>query len=408
MLVILPTTTILVKKSTENRSRAKENIIPVTAPITLPSPGINCIDSDGGKNFYVKGKTTGLSPLTGELYDGEDICGDQNNPYAKVEQLVEHYCDRVYHNNLVFDCPNGCFDGACIGTPSAILTTTPSIPFPGFKLNFVNPSQTIKVGDVFDIQVLIDTAGQKTLGADSMIIFDSEKVSINPSNVRTGNYFDFLQANRPYDPVTKQQFDNKLIMNGWQKYENNPKYSYNDSLFTTITIKAQAEGVSNISFDCTSGSTDTNIWDTNQNDIVKCPLEPLTLNIYPLIPTQTPIPPPSATTIPSITATPTLPNPTEAATLISPTLLPTQIAVLPTDYNQLAILNNSNPIPTYSPSNAEITFPPTVSPTPLENVVFKREIPTATPVPVAKRVQTSGNFLLSLFANILNLVFGRR
>lgn len=73
-----------------------------------------CKDSDGGKNYTVRGETFGVSPSTGEPYSGEDVCGSADNPYAKEGYLVEHYCDRAgFHTNEVVKCPNGCGDGAC-------------------------------------------------------------------------------------------------------------------------------------------------------------------------------------------------------------------------------------------------------------------------------------------------------
>jgi len=67
-----------------------------------------CEDSDGGKNYYVKGTVEGL--LDGELNKRTDHCGGINS-----ELLEEFYCDEgnieVIH---AYKCPNGCSDGACI------------------------------------------------------------------------------------------------------------------------------------------------------------------------------------------------------------------------------------------------------------------------------------------------------
>ncbi|MEK6892288.1 MAG: hypothetical protein AABX25_03825, partial [Nanoarchaeota archaeon] len=64
----------------------------------------NCTDSDGGLNYYTKGKVT--------LSDGqvlEDVCGLQR--YEGY--VIEYYCgDDSNVNN--YKCPNGCKDGACI------------------------------------------------------------------------------------------------------------------------------------------------------------------------------------------------------------------------------------------------------------------------------------------------------
>jgi hypothetical protein len=64
-----------------------------------------CTDSDGGKDFYVKGSIKG-SIGSGQGYD--DVCVDSNF-------LNERYCSsdpsQFTYN---FKCPNGCKDGACL------------------------------------------------------------------------------------------------------------------------------------------------------------------------------------------------------------------------------------------------------------------------------------------------------
>ena len=75
-----------------------------------------CTDSDGGKNYNVKGRTNGtaFSSAQGEYYlDEYDTCDEFNN------QLIEYYCresgtgDKTYVSLRWYTCPNGCNDGAC-------------------------------------------------------------------------------------------------------------------------------------------------------------------------------------------------------------------------------------------------------------------------------------------------------
>jgi peptidoglycan hydrolase-like protein with peptidoglycan-binding domain len=79
--------------------------------VIADEPYVSCTDSDGGKDYFSKGETEGMSPSTGKRYSGSDICGT-GTTYA-VGQLVEHYCDGKYHTNTVYTCPNGCINGAC-------------------------------------------------------------------------------------------------------------------------------------------------------------------------------------------------------------------------------------------------------------------------------------------------------
>jgi hypothetical protein len=61
-----------------------------------------CWDSDGGINYYEKGSVN--STINGTLVD---VCNTG-------VRLIERYCDGNAAESDFFDCPNGCFDGACL------------------------------------------------------------------------------------------------------------------------------------------------------------------------------------------------------------------------------------------------------------------------------------------------------
>jgi len=75
-----------------------------------------CTDSDGGKNYYLKGE------ITGELVSNPgspsaDMCIGNN-------QLRELFCnDEGKGEPTIYECPNGCQDGACLeeGTETMII-----------------------------------------------------------------------------------------------------------------------------------------------------------------------------------------------------------------------------------------------------------------------------------------------
>ncbi|MBU2616172.1 MAG: hypothetical protein KKC19_03650 [Nanoarchaeota archaeon] len=68
----------------------------------------SCVDSDGGKNYYEKGT---LNFNNREIYD--DSCIGDEVPSLKG-QLTEYFCDEDGRKSIVYECPNGCFDGACL------------------------------------------------------------------------------------------------------------------------------------------------------------------------------------------------------------------------------------------------------------------------------------------------------
>ena len=90
---------------------------PTTTNITTTTT-YHCIDSDGGKNYYVKGTTTkGIQNETDVCYkDTPTGAGDS----SRINAMYEYFCD----NSLGYDvftqayyvCPYGCSNGACINS----------------------------------------------------------------------------------------------------------------------------------------------------------------------------------------------------------------------------------------------------------------------------------------------------
>ncbi len=94
---------------------------------TVPNQEIirPCIDSDGGKNIYVKGNISGTFNSSVEAYrdvnNEIDVCihldvqthyCEANNPDCRV---FERFCEsNGYVNFEKIVCPNGCSEGACI------------------------------------------------------------------------------------------------------------------------------------------------------------------------------------------------------------------------------------------------------------------------------------------------------
>ncbi len=75
------------------------------APVKLSREQVSCTDTDGGKNYTVKGNTN-MTNSTGK-FSYVDSC-------SNTQSLNEYYCDV---NNIAkresYTCPNGCENGAC-------------------------------------------------------------------------------------------------------------------------------------------------------------------------------------------------------------------------------------------------------------------------------------------------------
>ncbi|MBT4166430.1 hypothetical protein HOE04_05310 [archaeon] len=75
---------------------------------------VECSDTDGGANYYVKGVTEGFNSDIQEYVVYGDFC--------KGDKLQEHKCSQNLWGDAIvpaiifsYNCPNGCEDGACTG-----------------------------------------------------------------------------------------------------------------------------------------------------------------------------------------------------------------------------------------------------------------------------------------------------
>jgi len=75
-----------------------------TIPEPIPTP-TTCTDSDGGKDYYNKGCTT-YSIGSGAT---EEVCD-----FCRNNTLQEYYCKVDQRDLVLYQCPNGCKDGACL------------------------------------------------------------------------------------------------------------------------------------------------------------------------------------------------------------------------------------------------------------------------------------------------------
>ena len=91
-------------------------------------PSAICIDSDGGKNYNVKGITEGIlgvgGPGEGQYGKFEDYCAGGTST-----AIYEFYCDNNKVHQSFYSCPNGCKDGVCLKESPATLDGAIFKPF---------------------------------------------------------------------------------------------------------------------------------------------------------------------------------------------------------------------------------------------------------------------------------------
>ena len=89
-----------------------------TSKITGQAVAANCEDSDSGKNYFVKGTTSGIDAKTNVQTSQIDRCANRRT-------LIEYYCDANGKVASVFTAGSlGCSSGICKGT--APTTTSPA------------------------------------------------------------------------------------------------------------------------------------------------------------------------------------------------------------------------------------------------------------------------------------------
>jgi hypothetical protein len=76
--------------------------------ISSTETGNTCSDTDGGKDYFSKGSTSGVH--FGNSYEYNDVCID-----GEFSNLLERFCDDQNRpHDQYFKCPYGCNDGSCI------------------------------------------------------------------------------------------------------------------------------------------------------------------------------------------------------------------------------------------------------------------------------------------------------
>jgi hypothetical protein len=80
--------------------------------------GWTCADSDGGKNYYVKGTVRGKDDSSERVYVDECCVGSNCDSHYGGDSLSEGVCvesDKgFYMDSVIYECPNGCEDGVCV------------------------------------------------------------------------------------------------------------------------------------------------------------------------------------------------------------------------------------------------------------------------------------------------------
>ncbi|MCX6771764.1 MAG: PKD domain-containing protein [Candidatus Micrarchaeota archaeon] len=111
--------------------------------------GNACSDTDGGPDIYVKGTASGYEAGTLNYVVRTDYC---KSPTEIVEYFREYSCTV---NNRTWECPNGCYDGACNppvpgGAAPSPAPPPPTVSKPAVPCDFC-PSSCTRAPPVGDV-----------------------------------------------------------------------------------------------------------------------------------------------------------------------------------------------------------------------------------------------------------------
>ena len=82
-----------------------------------------CTDYDGGKNYYTKGTLVIIGPSNNVISSQDDTCTVKQSEGIYKDSLScsgsecyvrDNYCVGSQFSSSFFQCPNGCYDGACL------------------------------------------------------------------------------------------------------------------------------------------------------------------------------------------------------------------------------------------------------------------------------------------------------
>jgi len=129
-----------------------------------------------------------------------------------------------------------------------VFLTRPNFAFAGASLSFSPATQSVMVGDSFEVDVVLDTGGVETDGVDILISYDEMK--LEAKNAALGDLFD----NKINEDVSQP---GKIVL---QAVSDVGSGFVGTGTVATLNFKAVAGGMAQVSFDMIGESTiDCNI-----------------------------------------------------------------------------------------------------------------------------------------------------
>jgi len=140
------------KKANGAREAAYASPKSVRVKVTEETIELSCKDSDDDKDYYTKGIAQGYpDTVQGSTYDCCKNSMSGGPCVSSAPYLSEALCDGTTPSSTMYDCPNGCQNGACLKAESEITLISP------------NGGEEFKGGEAYDIK-------WKSNGVDNVMI----------------------------------------------------------------------------------------------------------------------------------------------------------------------------------------------------------------------------------------------
>jgi cysteine-rich repeat protein len=204
-----------------------------------------CNDTDGGKNYYLKG-TVHWGPINEKYFDATDSCDSAG------ETLLENYCESGDHMDTFYICPYGCNNGACLNKVLQITNlgsvTNPNV---GGRLDYGNISKIrefAQQGKKFKVKAVIShypSNAKYALLGEPNIEFDCATYTYAPATgtpyggwitctkqrqVVYSNYSAYTEADLWFMIPIASSYNGNVVVASTKLYRN-ATYLLDDSLF---------------------------------------------------------------------------------------------------------------------------------------------------------------------------------
>ncbi|MEN9626735.1 MAG: hypothetical protein RL557_1063 [archaeon] len=168
-----------------------------------PCASSSCTDSDGGKNYEVKGYVEFPNdPTFGDNGRKYDVC----KTFADGEYVTEYVCiNGIYEGDENYKCPNSCKDGACVSQTAQPDYIISNLTFKEYKNLSGGNNTLVNVTSV--VKNIGNAAAINSSTTKAINHYSTPALAINQSHSYT---YDTYPCNKPFNVTVTADFYNTI------------------------------------------------------------------------------------------------------------------------------------------------------------------------------------------------------